>query len=465
MKTKHAGTTAAKPASPWDFAALQAWVAESVSANTLGQVVRGGAGKKKTIESLREACGRLVESIGPDAPVEGEKKKGSVFKVLLITEGLSANGENYYGPEAIRSCPEAFEGSAAYIDHPTKSEQADQPERTVRKLCGYYRHVEAIQLPSGVHASPAELVTDDTEPGRYAAECMEAALAYEKDFPGNPIPHGGLSINAGGMGEERMMNLAEGQKAINYVLQIVKKPDNSVDIVTVPARGGRVLECLESLRKKEGGMKKLIESLVANLKAAKEAKDPKIAAAKLAEVEKTVTALTEAADGNAFEAMCARQEGETEEAHHGRMEAMHGAMSKLLGKEEASTLGEEPEPGAAAASPDTVHATGKAAHALLKKESLSPAAAKELIESRRLAVKQLIADAKISDRYAKALNVEALARVSLAEARVQIASFKALSEAMKADGEEAVASGSAKLQEARGGKKVGIDLSECVRAA
>jgi hypothetical protein len=459
LSKKHAGTTALKTA-PWTATALKAFMDEAVGMSTIGQIVRGQAPKKNTIESLREACGRLVEAVGPDAEAADATKKGRVFKVLLITEGLSENGENYYGPEAIGSCPEAFEGSAAYIDHPTKSEADDQPERTVRKLCGYYRNVEAVQLPTGVHASPAQLVTDDTEAGRYAAEVMEAALNYEKDFPGQPIPHCGLSINAGGVGEERMMNLAEGQKAINYVLQIVKKPDNSVDIVTIPARGGRVLECLESLRRKEDvTMKKLIESLTAAYKAAKESKDPKVTTAKLAEAEVILAKLAEAEMPGAEEAF-AKKDGESDEAHQARCEAAHASLSKMLGKTEGSTLGnDDPAAAAAAASPDTVHATGKAAHALLKgKESA------EAREARRLAVKQLITESKIPEKYAKALNVEALSSVSLSEAKAQIASFKALSEAMRADTEEQVAAGGEKLIEASGGKRVGINLSECVRS-
>jgi cation transport regulator ChaB len=54
---------------------------------------------------------------------------------VIVAEGLSLNG-NYYTQAALQSGLEIFKGKPIYIDHPSKTEEADRPERSVRDLVG-----------------------------------------------------------------------------------------------------------------------------------------------------------------------------------------------------------------------------------------------------------------------------------------------------------------------------------------
>lgn len=421
--------------SPWAIAWAAKNKGEAVGIGTLGQVTRGGASKGK-IESLRirESLGELVEAIEPEVK-DGSPTSGKVFSVLLITEGLSANGDNYYGPEAIATC-DIFEGASAFIDHPTGEEEKQIPERRVLKKCGWYKNVEAVRLGDGRLASKALLVTDLTPTGTYAAQKCESAIQYQKDFPGSDKVYIGLSINASGEGEDRII---EGDRAVNYVTRLVKTGKESVDIVTIPARGGAILALMESLRESKGGstMKKIIEgfkAVVTSFKEARDATDAKVAASKLAEAEKNLiahlTALEAEGEPESYEAMCAQKEGESEDDYKARKEKMRAALG--------DSDGDEPRGGASGHSAaDEIHMKGKGiAGKMLDKESQ-----KEAREAKKLAIKQLIAESKIPEKYAKTLNVDALASATLESARNQIAALKALTESIAADFVEKVGAG------------------------
>lgn len=424
---------------------------------------------KESVTRLGEARagvrpGRIVEAVdAADAGAEGVQE-GRRFRVLLITEGLSKNGRNYYGPEAIQSCLEAFEGAPAFIDHPSKSEDEDIPERRVRAKCGYYKGVEVARLASGELAASAEFHTDLSESGRLAAEKCLTAVHYSQELPDSTLDYVGLSINADGEGEQKTVRVGEADRDVNYVTKIL--PGGSVDIVTEAARGGRVVALLESIRKGEGPMKKLLESLqavVAGLKAAKGEKDAATAAAKLSEAEKDlkglVEALEEAPDAE-LEAMCEKREGESDEEHGARLKALHAHLGKKLGAEAAEPDPEGEPDGDEAGGGDELHAKGKGAVKAVLGKGKDDAETKE---ARRLAVRHLIAESKIPERYARTLNVAALARVPLAEARAQIAQLKTLVEAMAADGAERVEAGiREKLHEGARGD-AGDVLAECMR--
>lgn len=147
--------------------------------------------------------------------------------VLLISPGWGTRG--YYSAELLeRDGPTAFpKGTHMYFDHPTATEAADRPERSLRDLAAVLE-TDARWNPNG----PAG-------PGLYA----EAAV-FE---PYRPIvnemsKHIGVSIRAYGYGHQ---GEAEGKRG-----QIVDEmgPGLSVDFVTHAGRGGQLLQLLESAR-------------------------------------------------------------------------------------------------------------------------------------------------------------------------------------------------------------------------
>lgn len=156
--------------------------------------------------------------------VEAAKATGRRRRIQLIAAGWSANGR-YYSPQVLAEAAAAkvfAAGTPSYIDHPSESERADRPERSVKDLA-------------------ARLATDAVFEG--------GALVAEADVFGPWLPvinemadYIGVSIRASGRVEP---GEAEGRRGM-IVTEISE--GISVDFVTTPAAGGRVLEMVESVR-------------------------------------------------------------------------------------------------------------------------------------------------------------------------------------------------------------------------
>jgi hypothetical protein len=70
-------------------------------------------------------------------------KTGARFRVALIQEGLGNLRDGfYYTKQALESAVPAFEGKKAYADHPSRSEESDRPERSVRDIVGHYENLK-----------------------------------------------------------------------------------------------------------------------------------------------------------------------------------------------------------------------------------------------------------------------------------------------------------------------------------
>lgn len=151
--------------------------------------------------------------------------------VKLIAPGWGSSG--YYSPEVLeRDVPEIFpKGTKMYWDHPTLSEEAERPERTLRDL--------AAVLVSDPYYD--EVGKDG--PGMYAeAEVFEGFRQATNEL----APHIGLSIRAMGVVEQ---GEAEGRQGPIVSEMAVGK---SVDFVTEPGAGGKVLELFEAARQGDG---------------------------------------------------------------------------------------------------------------------------------------------------------------------------------------------------------------------
>lgn len=137
---------------------------------------------------------------------------------VLIEAGESANG-NVYSPEVLEAAAPLFVGVPMYADHPTRSEEHERPERSVRDLVG---RVTESRFQEGKIRARARL---------------SATAGWLKTLVQEKIA-GDLSINAQGRGRK------EDGKFIVEAITAAR----SADFVTTGAARGRVLAVLEAYR-------------------------------------------------------------------------------------------------------------------------------------------------------------------------------------------------------------------------
>ncbi|WP_141576134.1 hypothetical protein [Actinomadura sp. WMMA1423] len=147
------------------------------------------------------------------------------YRVLLIRAGWGSSG--YYGPEVLeRDGPKVWPaGTQQYLDHPTLTESAERPERSVKDWAGVF---------------VSDPVWDEAENGLVAD--VQVFPQWQELLNPTFAEHVGLSIRATGVAEH---GEAEGREG-----PIVKSLNEgiSVDWVTRAGAGGRVLELIESAR-------------------------------------------------------------------------------------------------------------------------------------------------------------------------------------------------------------------------
>jgi len=154
-------------------------------------------------------------------------RKDGTARIRIIAPGWGSSG--YYSPEVLkRDGPKVFKAhTKSYWDHPTRTEEAERPERSLRDLAG-------------------ELTTDATwqergpaGPGLYAD--MEVFGTYRTALE-ELAPHIGMSIRAVGRAKSGEI---EGQvgKVIEEIVAV-----RSIDAVTQPGAGGQILQLFESAR-------------------------------------------------------------------------------------------------------------------------------------------------------------------------------------------------------------------------
>lgn len=193
----------------------------------------------KTYQAESEA----VDMMGDTVPlVERAVRDDSTIPIKIIQPGWGTSG--YYPPEVLaRDGPKVFKaGTKMYWDHPTQTEEAERPERSLRDLA-------------------AELVTDaewnengPAGPGLYAKAKVFKPF---RDALDELAPHIGVSIRAMGTVEN---GEAEGRKG---KLVTALTGAKSIDFVTVPGAGGKILELFEAARPetKEKEMEEKIKQL------------------------------------------------------------------------------------------------------------------------------------------------------------------------------------------------------------
>jgi len=157
---------------------------------------------------------------------------GREWDVILIEAGTSKNG-NHYPAETLQAAAGLFERAPAFADHATEHDRATRPERSVRDKIGtfsrvtYGQHEVDGRMVEGLRARFKAIAP-------WVREVLKEAVASgEPDFVG-------FSIDA----EGRVARREQNGRAVAWVEAISRV--NSVDLVTDPAAGGRIVRLVAS---------------------------------------------------------------------------------------------------------------------------------------------------------------------------------------------------------------------------
>jgi hypothetical protein len=153
--------------------------------------------------------------------------KDGTFPLKIIQPGWGSSG--YYSASVLeRDGPKVFPaGVQMHIDHPSKSEERERPERSLQTL-------------AAVTVTPAEWQeAGPAGPGLYA---QAKAFGNYAPLIEEMSPHIGVSIRASGWAKP---GEAEGRKG-----PVIERLDqgHSIDFVTKAGAGGKVLSLMESAR-------------------------------------------------------------------------------------------------------------------------------------------------------------------------------------------------------------------------
>lgn len=184
------------------------------------------------------------------------------FKVVLIQEGLgNLRDAFYYTREAIESGVAEFEGKKCYADHPSRMDEMNRPERSVRDIIGYFEGVKVEDAEDGSAMLVADLVMMKDASNDWARTLVSSSVDYAKKYNEKSLI--GLSINASGDAEpvdaekflqsgkipesaKAKMKDAIAQGITTFRLVSVIKDAVSTDLVTEAGARGKVLDIIES---------------------------------------------------------------------------------------------------------------------------------------------------------------------------------------------------------------------------
>lgn len=180
-------------------------------------------------EGLLAAAGMAAESrrLRESTPL-GEARgtqSGRRQRIKIITPGWGSSG--YYGAPVLEQVGVDGlipPGTHMYLDHPTATEDAERPERSVRDLA-------AVTVTTAVW-----------DPVEHALMAETEVFAPYRETLAEQAPHIGVSIRAAGLAEH---GEAEGRTGtiITRITEVY-----SVDFVTAAGRGGEIVGLLESAR-------------------------------------------------------------------------------------------------------------------------------------------------------------------------------------------------------------------------
>jgi hypothetical protein len=171
----------------------------------------------------------LVESCVP--LVEKAVKADGTAKIKIIAPGKGSSG--YYSKEMLkRDLAKAFpKGTHMYWNHITPTESLERPERDLNDLAAVFL------------SDPVYLDNGPAGPGGYVDVDVKEHYRDRVDELAEDI---GTSIFGLGRGDDGVVD-GESMKIIE---ELIPDPFNTVDFVTKPGAGGKVLSLFEAARRK-----------------------------------------------------------------------------------------------------------------------------------------------------------------------------------------------------------------------
>ena len=156
----------------------------------------------------------------------GVRKDGTAL-IKIIAPGRGSSG--WYSPEVLKRDAGVFKkGLQIFIDHDTPTQEAERPEGSLARLAGELTS-DAVWQDDGMHG-----------PGLYSEAKF---FAHHLDAVRALAPSIGMSIRA--MGKTTQGKAPDG-KTGPIVEQLIAA--KSVDLVTVPGRGGKIVQMFEAAR-------------------------------------------------------------------------------------------------------------------------------------------------------------------------------------------------------------------------
>ena len=153
--------------------------------------------------------------------------------VSIITEGFgNSRDKHYYSPELLRRVLPLFQGVRSYRNHPTLTEDEERPERSVEDLVGYFSNVRMGKV-KGKAALIGRFNYAKGKLGEQAKDAIATDREYRAKNPDSVFV--GFSLNAVGPSHP---DIVQGRECV--VVDDLARVD-SVDLVTVPGRGGMAL--------------------------------------------------------------------------------------------------------------------------------------------------------------------------------------------------------------------------------
>jgi hypothetical protein len=228
-----------------------------------------------TIGDATEVVARTVyepvaESFGGDVIPLAEKALGEdgTIELRIIQPGWGSSG--YYSKEMLKRDAGIYKpGTKMYWDHPTESEDRERPERSLRDLAGEL--VTGGAYKEGLNG-----------PGVYA---KAKVFSPYKEVLEELAPHIGVSHRALG---KAVQGEAEGKKGPIIEKLVAAK---SVDYITTPGAGGKVVQLFEAARERaqEEGKQDKTEANKEEVKRMAEIKELEEANTKLEEEKSELT--------------------------------------------------------------------------------------------------------------------------------------------------------------------------------
>jgi len=214
---------------------------------------------KAVQEAIARATSRGFNGciVGPtrESSDQGARPTGNTWEVVVIQSGMSAN-RNFYGRQVLESALAKYEKARIYLDHVAEPARFG---RSTKDLAGFLKDVRPVMPAQEAGGEPVFAIAATAVVTKKAIreELLEAWEAGEPSLYG--LSH---DVKASG----KVYQHTDGEPAVR--VDAIQKVE-SVDFVTNPAAGGRVMRlvastdshALVSLEEDGRMLKKLIESL------------------------------------------------------------------------------------------------------------------------------------------------------------------------------------------------------------